>query len=446
MRLQRLLTAQQRQGSAASLLALAWAASFFCAILGSTVHAAQLQPELEALQAFEQARAEISAQRYDRAEILLERVLMLHPEHAEARIELALLMARRGHSDGAQALVQSLIDDPRTEPEYTQALRALKAQIGKGPHAAVNPYALDTREAAARLAAAAQGTQASAQPAAQSEAPADPSAKWRGEASLTASSNPLARTSSGAITITLPDGPLSLPLSQTAQSGALTGLSLSRTTATHGAELALQRADVSGTTTAARALAWVQLPLKQWLPDSLKPDLLPPVLAYVQAQRGLDGQHRAMAGLTTVLGAQRLSLSHYEEYGMNDHGTVVRAEHNQPRLWGADWQASIEHSNSAVGPQGYWRTGLSAERALGDGRKLLAQLTHQQDTYAYSALLQNGVNRRLTTAYVAFEQHVDLKREKVLIWRVFSGERRSNLELFNYNELGAQLSVVQNWR
>lgn len=403
-------------------------------------HAAQLQPELEALQAFDQARAEISAQRYDRAEILLERVLMLHPEHAEARIELALLMARRGHRFGAQALVQSLLDDPRTEPEYAKALRELKVQFNKAPSEAVNPYNLDTRGAAARLSAVAF---AAALPSA---APADVTVTWRGEASFTASSNPLARTSAGAITITLPDGPLSLPLSQTAKSGVLAGASLSRTTETHGAELAMQHADVPSTTLAARALLWGRLPLSQWLPANLKPEQLPPVLAYVQSQRGLDGQHRAMTGITTVFGAQRLSLSHYEEYGMNDHGTVVRAEHNRPRLLGTDWQASIEHSNSAVGPQGYWRAGVSAERALGDGRKLLAQFTHQQDIYSYSTLLQDGAKRRLTTANVAFEQHMALKDEKVLIWRVFSGERRSNLELFNYNELGAQLSIVQNWR
>ena len=400
-------------------------------------HAAPLQPEQEAQQAFEQARAEISSRQYDHAEILLERVLMLQPEHAEARIELALLMARRGHIDGAQALLQSLLDDPRTEPEHAQALRTLKAQINKAPSTLVNPYALDTREAAVRLsAAAALGTT--------TEHPAPVS--WRGEVGLTASSNPLARTSSGAITITLPDGPLSLPLSQTAKSGALTGATLSRTTATHGAELAVQRADVSGTTTAARALLWGQLPLARWLPDGLQAAHGLPVLAYAQVQRGLDGQHRAMAGLTGAFGAQRLSLSHYEEYSTSDRGTVIRAEHNQPRLWGTDWQASLERSRSSSGPQGYWRAGLSAEHGLGAGRKLLAQFTHQQDTYPYSGLLQSGAQRHLTTAYVAFEQQMQLRGEKVLIWRVFSGERRSNLELFNYNELGAQLSMVQNWR
>jgi hypothetical protein len=76
----------------------------------------------------------------------------------------------------------------------------------------------------------------------------------------------------------------------------------------------------------------------------------------------------------------------------------------------------------------------------------LAQFTHQRDTYSYSALLQDGAKRQLTTAYVAFEQHIDLKNEKVLIWRAFRGERRSNLELFNYNEFGAQVSMVQHWR
>jgi len=52
-----------------------------CAI--TATHSADVQPEIEALQAFDQARIEITNQRYDRAEILLERVLMLHPENAE---------------------------------------------------------------------------------------------------------------------------------------------------------------------------------------------------------------------------------------------------------------------------------------------------------------------------------------------------------------------------
>jgi len=409
------------------------------ACAASASYSSDLQPEIEAFQAFDQARVEITSQRYDRAEILLERVLMLHPENAEARIELAMLMARRGHVDGAQALVQSLVDDPRTEPEQKQALLSLMQQIKNIRPAMANPYALDTRRAKEGLTAAAHGL---SQPTTKPPA----AALWRGEATLTASSNPLARTSAGAITITLPDGPLSLPLSQTAKSGSLAGATLSRTTATNGAELSVQRVSVTGATAAARAVFWSQVPWVQWLPENIKPLAAPPVLAYAQAQRGLDGQSRTMAGLTTMLGAQRLSLSHYEDFGINDRGIVVRAEHNASRVWGTDWQASIEHSNSAVGPQAHWRVGLGAEYGLGNRRKLLAQITHQQDTYSYSALLQEGAKRRLTTTYVAYEQQYPLKSEKILIWRVFSGERQSNLELFKYNERGAQLSIVQNWR
>ena len=408
-----------------------------CAATAS--YSSDFQPEIEALQAFDQARVEITSQRYDRAEILLERVLMLHPENAEARIELAMLMARRGHIDGAQALVQSLVDDPRTEPEQNQALRSLLRQIQNIRPEVTNPYALDTRRAKEGLTAAAQNL-------AQPNASQPTAALWRSEASITASSNPLARTSAGAITITLPDGPLSLPLSQTAKAGSLVGATLSRTTSTNGAELSVQTVSVTGATDAARAVLWSQVPWVQWLPETIKPLSAPPVLAYAQVQRGLDGQSRTMAGLTTLFGAQRLSLSHYEDSGINDRGTVVRAEHNAPRVWGADWQASLEHSNSAVGPQAYWRAGLGAEYELGGRRKLLAQITHQQDAYSYSALLQEGAKRRLTTTYVAYEQQHSLKSEKTLIWRVFSGERRSNLELFKYNELGAQLSIVHNWR
>lgn len=408
-----------------------------CAVTAS--HSADVQPELEALQAYDQARVEITNQRYDRAEILLERVLMLHPENAEARIELAMLMARRGHTDGAQALVQSLIDDPRTEPEQNQALQSLSQHIKNMQPALANPYALDTRKAKQSLTLAAQNI---AQPTASQPA----AALWRGEVSLTASSNPLARTSAGAITITLPDGPLSLPLSQTAKPGSLAAATLSRTTATYGAELSVQAVSVTGATAAARAVLWSQVPWTQWLPETIKPLSAAPVLAYAQAQRGLDGQSRTMAGLTTVLGAQRLSLSHYIDSGINDRGIVVRAEHNAPRMWGTQWLASIEHSNSSMGPQAYWRVALGAEYALGNRRKLLAQITHQQDAHSYSALLQQGAKRRLTNNYVAFEQQHPLKSEKNLIWRVFSGERQSNLELFKYNELGVQLSIVQNWR
>lgn len=406
--------------------ALLWA---LLALAGPPAAANPLQPELEALQAFDQASAEIKARRFDRAEILLERVLMLQPEHAEARIELALLMAARGLQDSARALVQSLIDDPRTEAAQARELRNLLALIQKPQpqQPGLNPYSLN---APARA-------QSAAPHAAQTSAQAP---SWRGEVSLGHSTNPMARTSADAITITLPDGPLSLPLAQAERAGLTTGVHLSRSSASGGLELALQGTSVTDASTAARAVAWARLPLPSHA-DATRPT----VLAYAQAQRGLDGQHRSQIGLSALSGAQKYTLSSYQELGVRDRGLIWRLEHQSAPLWGSEWQALLERSKSTTGPQGYWRLGLSGEYPLNDRARLQFQWLHQNDTYEYSSLLENGARRRLGTVHVAFEQRHTLDHEKTLVWRVFTGERRSNLSLFDYQEAGLQLSLVKKW-
>ena len=398
-------------------------------------HALALEPELEALQAFEQASAEIRARRYDRAEILLERVLMLQPENAEALIELALLMAARHHKDGALALVQSLIDDQRTEPSQVQALKTLQAQIKQGAaHLQRNPYALNTPQ---RLP---DTPGPSPQPGNTPDNSAKP-ASWRGEINWGMTTNPLARTSAEAIAITLPDGPLSLPLSQNQRSGHMGGASLARTTQTGGVELAIQSTNVSGASTAARLLAWSQLPQAPWWSATQQPIWL----AYAQAQRGLDGQQRAQAGLTAVSGQQKYSLGSYHEYGTQDRGLNWRMEHHPARWHGVEGYAALERSKSTTGPQGHWRATIAAERPVAEQGKVLFQWTQQNDTYGYSLLLENGARRHLSALHVAYEQRHALDEQKVLIWRVFTGQRRSNLSLFEYKETGFQLNWVQKW-
>lgn len=400
-------------------------------LLGMPATAAPLQPDLEALQAFDLASEEIKNHRFDRAEILLERVLMLQPEHAEARIELALLMAGRGHQDGAQALLQSLIDDARTDPMQAQELKNLQDFIrqGKRPDLGLSPYALN----------------APARWYAHTRAPnraAPHQASWRGEISLGLSSNPLARTAAQAITITLPDGPLSLPLTPAERAGTLAGANLSRTTDTGGFELALQGTNVAGASAASRAVVWSRLPLAAW-PFT---ENWPPVLAYAQIQRGLDGQHRAQTGLTAIHGQQKYSLSNYHEYSTQDHGVIWRLEHHQPRWLGADWFASVERSHSATGPQAYWRAAVAGEYPVGEQAKVSFQFIKQTDTYEYSSLLENGAHRNFRSLHVAYEQQHPLEGEKTFVWRVFTGERQSNLSLFAYKESGFQLSLVNKWR
>jgi len=400
-------------------------------LLAMPLAAASLQPDLEALQAFELAREEIKSRRFDRAEILLERVLMLQPENAEARIELALLMAGRGNRDGAQALLQSLIDDARTDLLQAQELKNLQAfiRLGKSPALGLSPFALN---APARLSASTRAPN----PSAASHA------IWRGELSLGRSSNPLARTAAQAITITLPDGALSLPLTQTDRAGIMSGANLSRTTDTGGFELALQGANVTGASTASRAVVWGRLPLAAW-PATQN---WPPVLAYLLIQRGLDRQHRAQTGLTAIGGQQKYSLSNYYEYSSQDHGMIWRLEHRQPRWLGADWFATVERSKSATGPQAYWRASVVGEYPLRERAKLSLEFAKQEDSYAYSYLLENGAHRNLKSLHVVYEKQHALEGEKTFVWRVFTGERQSNLSLFDYKETGFKLSLVNKWR
>lgn len=403
--------------------------------------AAPLQPELEAQQAFEQARTEIRERRYDRAEILLERVLMLQPENAEALIELALLMAARNHQEGALALVQSLIDDPRTESHQAQALKNLQAHIQqKATNLQRNPYALNS--IGPRLMS--QGQSQTLQPVGgvggNTASSANP-VSWRSEIQWGMTTNPLARTSAQAITITLPDGPLSLPLTQNQREGHTAGASLVRTTATGGAELATQATNISGTSNAARLLGWRLLPPAPWLGNQQQPIWL----AFAQAQRGLDGQQRAQAGLTAISEQQKYSLSAYHENSNQDRGLNWRVEHHPKRWQGILGYAALERSQSTTGPQGHWRAMVVAERPVAEQAKVMFQWTQQHDTYSYSPLLENGARRQLAAVHVAYEQRHQLKNQKMLTWRVFTGERRSNLSLFSYKETGFQVGLAHKW-
>ena len=424
--------------SRGNVLLLLLGAAFAQCLLIKPATATPLEAETEALQAFDQVSAEIKARRFDRAEILLERVLMLQPEHAEARIELALLMASRGQQDSARALIQSLIDDPRTEPGQAQELNNLLVLIEKGNpfNPGSNPYSL---KAPARTLPSWLGVDGKPRSGTSVH---DELAQWRGEVNIGHSTNPMARTSAESITITLPDGPLSLPVVQAERSGLIMGTQLSRSSDSGGAELALQSTNVIGASTAARAIVWGRLPFAQ----SSATQRMPNILAYGHVQRGLDGQQRMQAGLAALHGQLKYSLFRYHELSVRDRGLTLRIEHQRPQWFGIDWHGLLERSKSTSGPQGYWRIALSGEYPLSEQAKMLVQWTGQEDTYEYSTLLENGAKRRMRAVHVAFEQRHALENGKVLIWRVFTGERQSNLSLFDYKETGLQISLVKKWQ
>ncbi len=437
----------------ARLLALAGTLALALALPGAvrTAGAATpLQAEQDALQSYEEARLALASGRLDEAELLLERVLMLMPGHAEARLDFALLLARRGQTDAARALILGLAQDPRTPADHATQLRALAARLpnGEAPQAS-------TATATATTAAA---PRQAARPLAPASAPA--AALWRVEAALSASSNPLSRTGAEGVVLTLPDGPVTLPLSTRPQAGTVAGAGLLRLQGPTGLDVSVQRMDRSGTATAYRAAAWGALP-------SLAPQAgLPPLQWQLQTLRGFDNLRRHSAALAAPWpgGAQRLVLGAYAEPTQQDHGWLLRTEHrgSTPQegavapgglfgLAGLQWQASAERSASTARAQGYWRLNLALEAPLGPGRRLQAQATAQEDTHPYSPLLENNSRRRLLTTYIGVEQQLPLAAlgplgaGHQLVFRAFSTQRASNLSLFTFRDSGLQIALMRQW-
>lgn len=408
--------------------------------------ATPLQAEQDALQSYEEARLALAGGRLDEAELLLERVLMLMPSHAEARLDFALLLARRGQADAARALILGLAQDPRTPADHATQLRALAARL---------PNTETPQASAAAATAAAPRPATGALPLSTPTAP--PPTLWRAEAALSASTNPMSRTGAEGVVLTLPDGPVTLPLSTRPQAGTVAGAGLLRLQGPTGLEVSVQRMDRSATAAAYRAAAWGVLP-------SPAPQAgLPPLQWQLQTLRGFDNLRRHAAALAAPGpgGAQRLVLGAYAEPSQQDRGWLLRAEHRggqatdgpaaPPSPWGLaglQWQASAERSASTARAQGYWRLNLALEAPLGPGRRLQAQATAQHDTHPYSPLLENNSRRRLLTTYLGLDQQFTwhaVAPGHLLTLRLFTTQRSSNLELFAFRDTGAQLLVARAW-
>lgn len=428
--------------------------TFLCALVlsqglvCSNALSAELKPVEAAAEAYEQAMRALGKGEQEQAELLLERVLMLSPDNAEARLELAGLFAKRGRIISARLILESLESDPRTPIEHKQNLRRLIAQLPGAANHSENSTGLPKAISVATR-----------------QAPqAPPVASTQLELGLTQSSNPLARTASEGITFTLPEGPVLLPLSVKPTRGLSRTIQLSHEPTQFqnaGAELYLQslapssEQDATAQTssnfqsqTAARVSVWGGIKPVSGFPQ------LSPLQWHYQAQQGLDGLRRQSFSLAYPFDSAGLAWRgvavHYQEpttsERQGDRGQAIRLE--QRGVSGAlTWLLHAEKSASQVFEQGYVRAGVFAELLpmpkLLPQTRLNMQISEQKDAQTYSPLLLNGAKRQLFSSLVAIEQQVKFENGKVLIFRAFSAERRSNLELFNYKDAGFQLSLRQ---
>ena len=492
-----------------ALVGAFWASLFIPlsgALLAFPVQAAQLRPSEEAAQAYEQAMKALAAGEQERAELLLERVLMLSPENAEARLELASLFAMRGRLVSARLLLESLASDPRTPEAHKSKLRGLsdelslvqESQLGKQQDTSSNVQKDVQKDAqkdikgapTAKREAQAYALKLSLSPALAAALSAPPST--RVEVGASSSSNPMARTGSEGITFTLPEGPVQLPLSVKPLRGVAKALQVSHAFSQFrdaGAELyvqslqtasvitpsapsgpgpalgtALEPAPIAGLNTGASSA--VNSPVSTGLSSAPQADpktalrlstwgTLPTAFESVgslqwhyQAQQGLDGLRRHSLSVAkpfdwSGLAWRGVAVLYQEPSTLErqgDKGQALRIEHKGlSGPW--SWLAHAERSNSQTFEQGYLRAGVHAEVRLWPQGTLSWQTSDQKDTHGYSPLLENGAKRRLFSSNVAFEQQHRFENEKVLIFRAFSAERRSNLELFNYKDVGVQIML-----
>lgn len=391
-----------------SLMGCLWAflAALALALASASAWPATIDPEQDARDALVQARQALDEQRLDRAELLLERVLMLQPDNAEARVELALLMARRGQPETARALLVGLAQDPRTPPPYRERLLTLVDGLRPSPPAV---------PVAARV----------------------PLALWRLESGLTWSSNPLARTRAEELFFTTPEGPVAVPLLSKPQQGAVAALSLARTQGTSGIEVQLQGVDLPRAHPAARLAAWGGWPFELFAPA---------VQWSASAQQGLDGASRQTAGLSWTGSSLRWSAFRYVEPELNDHGHLLRLEAQWPGLPGLQGAAHLERAASTVKDQGAWKAGLMARTLLPGQVRLQLQWNGQKDTHGYSPLLASGAPRWLLSTQWAAERGFELGSEKTITVRVLTAQRRSNIELFAFREHALQVELAKMWR
>ena len=384
-------------------------------LLGGPVLAAASSAELEAEAAYQSAQSALNAQAWAEAELDFERVLMFNPEHAQARIELAMLLAQRGKIETASAFIESLIDDPRTPQAHRQRLADLLAQLKRGASVTdgiASPSYVIASEAR-------QSMLAAAQPVIQARV------------SLGYSANPYARADISNLTLTLPGGSADLPVNQNIHAAPMLMSSLSYLAPNLcGFEAQDQRWGASEQNFANKLLVFCY-----------------GVVAGQQMQtfastlRAVDGNGRTSAGLSWPLANWRLTAQLFKEPQLERQGYALRLDHLQRSQSGNQTLlfAELEKSNSGV--PGYIKSGILREYALTSGVSVLAQLGLQRDFAGYSALLADGATRRLLLAQLGLQKDWG----QLAGWQLGSAlqlaRRWSNLALFEYRDATLQLSI-----
>ena len=392
---------------------------------GQAAHASQAalleQARQQADAAFAAAMQALLQQQWVQAELLLERTLMFYPAHAEALLQLALLLAQGGDPDSAMALIHVLLDDPATPQAHRERLQTL---LG-------NARAWSLAATAHRLPA---------------QAPPRTVVGW----GLSYSRNPLAATQASELVLTLPQGDITVPLDRRNGEGAVGQLQLYHRW-TGGLELQAT-ARASNATNAHQAGQFT-------LVGPLGEGASAPLYWSLASQQSLDGARRhaasllwqAASGAPGSAGEPPVSfgLGVFDEPQSSRHGWTVRVQ----KVWpgaptaarqGLAW-AEYEHA-LGVSPSAL-RAGWQGQWELAPRWLLHAAGTVQTDSAGYSPLLANNKPRRIFTGSLVLERPLDFALAGgQLALNLHWSQRWSNLPLFAWKDYGLGLQWQRQWR
>ncbi len=372
--------------------------------------------------AYQSALSALSARAWAEAELHFERVLMFMPEHAEARIQLAMLLAQRGKLEAASGFIESLMEDPRTPPAHRERLSEMLAQLKRGPSADMDRHGLRPRDDEAGGAIASE-----ARPSIAVSAPAIIQAR----VSLGYSGNPYARADINSLTLTLPDGSTELPVSQNIHAAPLLINSLSYLAPNQcGFEAYDQRWATTEQQFANKLLLFCY---GKW--GGAK------VQTFASSLRSVDGGGRTSTGVAWVLDSWRVTAQFFREPQLERQGYAFRVEHLQNSENGAQTLLYAEAEKATTGTPGYAKYGLLREYSLTSSTSLLAQILFQRDFAGYSALLDNGATRTLLFAELGLHKDWGSYAGWAVGSSLQTGRRWSNLALFGYKDTTAQLSL-----
>ena len=371
--------------------------------------------ELEADKAYQSAQTALNQQAWSEAELHFERVLMFNPEHAEARIQLALLLAQRGKLETASGFIESLIDDPRTPPAHRQRLVSLLAQLKQWP-----PKSVFASEARQSMPSSAQATPAGAQ------------AVILARVSLGYSSNPYARADINSLSLTLPEGITDLPVNQNIGAAPMLVSSLSYMAPNLcGFEVYDQRWGSSERNSSNKLLLFCYGTMGD-----------EKVQGFASTLRSVDGNTRHSAGLAWSHGAWRLTAQAFKEPELDRQGYTLRVEHlHSNSNSGAQTLLYAELEKADSGVPGFIRSGFAREYALTPTLSLSTQFSAQRDFGGYSALLENGATRRLVFAELGVQKDWGSHAGWSVSSALHIGRRWSNLALFEFKDRTLQISL-----